>query len=380
MENASFQLNLLPPQSHALALCIIAFSSLASFDEAVLGPGPRPESFLDTQFFLSDTDVRSCGVRRARVVRALHSQALKAALAARVMLEVSEENTASCFILSFLEQYEFCGPTRPWGSAFYSHLRGIASTWRASGTKHNVNYWGGFLMAEALIATKHRKPMVITKHDHILICGPEPCSLQALLASLEKSPRRQNGSVLFPSMRPYIFHITCLARQLHETITGDPARLYPLSEGAVLDLMGSLSVVQTILSLLFEQIDAVVLDYLTSTSIVSNGVTARRCGFAIALSFTSILLPFYRELERRINAPDVVADQNTLGRLLLLRNQARDMARLGARHLAKGIGYLPPLTHHTHTHWLHLAAWAEFCLDEAEVSPPCPPRTSMRSK
>jgi hypothetical protein len=124
--------------------------------------------------------------------------------------------------------------------------------------------------------------------------------------------------------------------------------------------------VQTILSLLFEQIDAVVLDY--STSMVSNSATARQCGFVIALGFTSILLPFYRELERRINAPDVVADQNTLGRLLLLRNQARDMARLGARHLAKGIGYLPPLTHHTHTHWLHLAAWAEFCLDEAEVS------------
>ncbi|KAJ7279305.1 hypothetical protein C8J57DRAFT_132202 [Mycena rebaudengoi] len=130
--------------------------------------------------------------------------------------------------------------------------------------------------------------------------------------------------------------------------------------------MGSLSIVQTILSLLFEQIDAVVLDY--STSMVSNSATARQCGFAIALGFTSILLPFYRELERRINAPDVATDQNTLGRLFLLCNQARNMACLGARHLAKGIGYLPPLTHHTHTQWLYLTAWAEFCLDEAGAS------------
>jgi hypothetical protein len=104
IQAASFQLNVLSPRSRALALCIIAFASLISFDEAVLGPGPRPYSLLDAQFFLSDADARSCGVRRAAVFRALHSEAVKTAVNAGVMLEFSSENIASCFILSYLEQ------------------------------------------------------------------------------------------------------------------------------------------------------------------------------------------------------------------------------------------------------------------------------------
>jgi hypothetical protein len=104
----SFRLSLLPPQSRVLALCIIAFSSLVSFHEVVLGPGPLPDSVADPLFFNSGsgTMLRSCGARRAPVCRALHAAALKAAWEAGVMLQVTTENAASCYMLEMLEQSE----------------------------------------------------------------------------------------------------------------------------------------------------------------------------------------------------------------------------------------------------------------------------------
>jgi hypothetical protein len=108
IRDISFRLSLLPPQSRVLALCIIAFSSLVSFHEVVLGPGPLPDSFADPLFFnsASATMVRSCGARRAPVCRALHAAALKAAGESSVMLQVTNENAASCFLLQILEQSE----------------------------------------------------------------------------------------------------------------------------------------------------------------------------------------------------------------------------------------------------------------------------------
>jgi hypothetical protein len=103
----------------------------------------------------------------------------------------------------------------------------------------------------------------------------------------------------------------------------------------------------------------------------TNSVDAvvRLCGFVTILGFTGILLPFYRELERRINVSynATAHSQHACGRLLLLRNQAREMSLHAARSLAKGLGYLPRLAHMTHMLWLFLAEWAEFCLDEADA-------------
>jgi hypothetical protein len=100
----SFQLHLLPPQSRVLALCIICCASLTSFHPSVLGDGPRPECFLDENFFLSSPDLFGCGVRRASAYRALRIEALKAAWEIGIILQPSNENAASCYLLDLLEQ------------------------------------------------------------------------------------------------------------------------------------------------------------------------------------------------------------------------------------------------------------------------------------
>ncbi|KAJ7267961.1 hypothetical protein C8J57DRAFT_1510065 [Mycena rebaudengoi] len=342
IEKAAFELNILSPQTRALTLCIIAFSSLISFDETVLGPGPRPQSFLDTQFFLSDTDVRSCGARRAGVCRALHLEAINAALDAKVMLELSEENTASCFILCYLEQYKFCGPTRPWGSAFYSHLRSIAPTWKVSEAGRNGRHWNGFLMAEALIATKYRSPYPARSAPPLWAGAMFPANSPRLFGKERSTPTRFRVAFLYGAIHisRYMF--------CSPTSRNDNWRYM-----GGLDFMRSLCIMRTILSLLFEQACAAVLNYLPSTSTVLNGVGA------LSVDTT---MPSHKcvRSDRR--------HQNTHERLLLLRNQARSMALLGACSLAKGLGYLPLLMYHTHTHWHFPAAWAEFCLEEADTS------------
>jgi hypothetical protein len=124
----SFQLSLLPPQSRVLAMCVIACSSLISFHEAVLGPGLRPESFYDPTFFSSQADVRSCGIQRAAACRAFHTAALKAAWDAGIMLQVSMENAASCFLLDLLEQSEQDGNPLDTFLMLFRRLFGVVET------------------------------------------------------------------------------------------------------------------------------------------------------------------------------------------------------------------------------------------------------------
>ncbi|KAJ7205658.1 hypothetical protein C8J57DRAFT_369441 [Mycena rebaudengoi] len=373
IQAASFRLNLLPTQSRVLAICIIALTSLISFDEAVLGSGPRPQSFSDTQFFLSDADARSCAARRAPACRALHLEALKAAWDAKIMLEVSVENAASCYILSYLELYEYHdGPSRPWASAFASHLRSIASTWKRSDIERYQCHWAGYLMAEAIATTRHRKPSLMTTNDQTLICGPEPASLQTLLTSLENSPQRRDISIILAYMTPYAFHITSLARQLYETIIGDYARSHPLSEAAVIDFISSLTTLRSIHTIILEPLDALILCSPPTVDATLTGVGSNltaTCGFGIVLGFTELLLPFYRELQRRTNAANTaVGNEHSHAPLVLLRNQTHEMVVLAAGLFGKGLRYLPPMVHHAHTQWASLAAWAEFCLDEVDDS------------
>ncbi|KAJ7668283.1 hypothetical protein B0H14DRAFT_3909707, partial [Mycena olivaceomarginata] len=365
----SFRLSLLPPQSRALALCIIAFSSLVSFHEVVLGPGPLPDSVADPLFFNSGsgTMLRSCGARRAPVCRALHAAALKAAWEAGVMLQVTTENAASCYMLEMLEQSNFSGLSRPWASAYLSHVRALAPIWRASTTTSaplDSTRWAGFLMAEALMSTRSRKPVLITHEDQLLLCGPEAVSPEEFLASLEAeaSSNKPKAEVVFQAMKPYLFNIIRLARQLWATIAGDHLPPGPPSESAALQFLSSLSIIHTILSHLLTRAEVVLA--------------------ALATTQTHLmLLPArYRQLRQRSEHRARVCrvgadsgDRNDLAayarneRMRLLVAQAHRIAGLGVCELARAIRYLEAV-HFVPVQRRTLCDYARFALDEAEAA------------
>ncbi|KAJ7279625.1 hypothetical protein C8J57DRAFT_1570560, partial [Mycena rebaudengoi] len=90
------------------------------------------------------------------------------------------------------------------------------------------------------------------------------------------------------------------------------ARLRPLSEAAVISYISSLTTLQSILSLLLEPVDAMVLTssppmsgvYYNDTGCTVNA-TARECSLNLVIGFMDLLLPFNRELELRLNADNV---------------------------------------------------------------------------
>ncbi|KAJ7151770.1 hypothetical protein C8R43DRAFT_1004318 [Mycena crocata] len=378
VRKTAFQLNLLPPQSRVLALCIVAMSSLLSFHEAVLGPGPRPKSFSDEMFFSSRADVRNCGVRRAAACRGFHAEALKAAWDVGVILQPSNENAASCLLLDILEQIDYDGSSRPWASAYISHVRALAPMWRTSvATPPDGAHWTGFLMSEVLLATKSRRPILFTRDDQELLCGPDPISAEALLASLEASAETPGSHILYQSMPPFMFQVICLARELWEAIAGDRARLKPLSETAVLKFLSSLTLNYAIVSRLLDRADGILASLASAfdTPFLLYGLSGeeepgilRRCAYGLVAGFTGLVMGLHREFEYRDQTAHT-ATFNTFerARMDLLREQTREMTALATRTLARGIRYLPAI-HYAPIQWHTVRLYAQFALAEAEAA------------
>ncbi|KAJ7769349.1 hypothetical protein B0H16DRAFT_1517535 [Mycena metata] len=363
----SFQLHLLPPQSRVLALCIICCASLNSFHAAVLGEGPRPESFGDLRFFSSCPDLRGFGVRRAPAYRALRAAALKAAWEFGIILQPSNENAASCFLLDLLEQCDFSGASRPWANAYMSHVRALAPIWRASEAYiiSDAAHWVGHLMGDALISARSRTPMLVTPNDQLLLCGPETRSLETIIVSLKKSSQIPNLSLLWSSFKSYLSHVINMSRQLSDTIAGDYARTNPLSESAVISFISSLVQLHAALALILDQVDASFNPFSKNDSPLMLDDVARTCVYGSIFGFIGLVLPFYRELEYRETCDAAMLGHHTHDRLRLLRGQAHELAVLGVRELARCLRCLPKI-HYMPVHWSTIFTWAEFCAEEAE--------------
>ncbi|KAJ7698540.1 hypothetical protein B0H14DRAFT_3653908 [Mycena olivaceomarginata] len=256
----SFQLSLLPPQSRVLALCIIAFSSSSPSMKWSSAQGPS-QTLSPTRCSSTPDPERCCAAvaRDARQCgRALHAAALKAAWEAGVMLQVTTENAASCYMLEMLEQSNFSGLSRPWASAYLSHVRALAPIWRASTTTSaplDSTRWAGFLTNSSFAAQRLFPP-------------------EEFLASLEAeaSSNKPKAEVVFQAMKPYLFNIIRLARQLWATIAGDHLPPGPPSESAALQFLSSLSIIHTVLSHLLTRAE-VVLAALAATTNPSDAIT-----------------------------------------------------------------------------------------------------------
>ncbi|KAK7039737.1 Zn(2)-C6 fungal-type domain-containing protein [Favolaschia claudopus] len=355
MRAVAFDINLLPPQSRVLALCMVTYGSLWSYHESVLGSGPQPESMLDQTFSSSRQELLKCGVRRAPVYRALRAEAFKAAWEIGAILMPSNENAATCYLLDLMDQTSFGSAGRPWATAHFAHLRTLVPNWWLSGSMLSTGgfpRWTGALLVDCIISARRRTPLVITRQDQLLLCGKEPPSLENLISSLENSINSSDWSTFhWASLRPYLYHMTSLARQLHDTLTGEYAHSGPLSEAAILTFINTLSKLHAALSLL--------LDRLEHTPNVPGGAI-----YTLSLGFAGLALPFYHEVQYRESACNNVS-QNA--RLQALREQAHDMAVLGGRALAHGIRMLPQ-PHCLPYHWTAVRDWAEFLLREADGS------------
>ncbi|KAF7290333.1 Zn(2)-C6 fungal-type domain-containing protein [Mycena chlorophos] len=369
---------------------LIAHCFDASFHPLIIGDGPRPNSFTDAEFFATacSQDLLQCGSRRQRTFCALREEALKAAWEVGIMLQASTENAVSCFLLDLLEQMDFSGPSRPWASAYLSHVRTMAPCWHAAGfTTNDATQWAGFLMTEAIISASNRIPLLVTPHDQKMLAGPEVPALEAYLASLERLGRNTgaNLSVLWTSIRTYLYHTTILSRQLSETIAGDYPRLQPLAEAAVLKFLTSLTLLQSSLTLLIDRVEAL-LDTtapygMADRSMVlpvegSADTNIRIAAYGLVFAFVGLALSFHHELEYRATADTTAAHVVHPGvtgsvreRMGLLRGQARVLCIEGIKDLGRALVRLPRVHYGpTPVQWRIISMSTDFCLREAETA------------
>ncbi|KAJ7810189.1 hypothetical protein B0H13DRAFT_2148656 [Mycena leptocephala] len=328
LSSLSWNIHLLPPQLKVLAHCVVALSASISFDPAIIGPGPRPTTLADRSVFTRGADLRAYGVRRAPKYRALCSEALRLASEVGVLLEPSEDNAVSCFILQFSNMTR----SRPWAVAYLSHVRAISESWNETYMASYSVLWTGFLC--------------LSHHDQLLISGVEPLSLQDLFVSIQSVLQEgEEAQQYLPltKIRPYLFHVTRLARQLSETITGDFARRYPLDESSLTEFISSLTLLQSIRSLAFDEEE--------SETCPGDASSAPRPKAGRA----TLVLALHRELVRcAVVAP----------RLALLRRQVGEMADLTVKDVACKLSSMPSLPHIAHIQRGALVSFAQFCLDE----------------
>ncbi|KAK7014256.1 Zn(2)-C6 fungal-type transcriptional factor [Favolaschia claudopus] len=407
LTSISWQIHLLPPHLKVLAYCAVALSASISFDSAVIGPGPRPESLADRSVFKHGADLRDYGVRRTPVYQALCAEALRLACEVNIILEPSEDNAASCFMLQFL----FIEPekSRPWASGYLSHLRILCDdAWAEENMNaQSATVWTGYLLMEVLETTLNRQPILISSHDQLLIMGPEPLSLQNLFASIQSvvQKRKEQPLIPFTVLRPYFYHVTRLARELYEKITGNYARRHPLDESCIMDFISALNHLNAICSLVFNNddetypSDALVCPPPNPPIQLSAGdssLNLRSCAYIMTLSRTTLVLALHRELVRRAALPSsspsipssyvtsparvvqaqAQADQWAAERIALLARQVHTMADLAVIEVASALRTMPSLPHMAHSNRGVVVEWAEYCISEAEANGSVSPERS----
>ncbi|KAJ7703902.1 hypothetical protein B0H17DRAFT_1040129 [Mycena rosella] len=373
LSSVSWKIHQLTPQQRVLAHCVVALSASISYDHAILGIGPQPASFADRSVFMQGADLRSYGVRRAPMYRALCAQALRLACEAGILLEPSEDNAASCFFMQFLE-IEKEATSRPWAVAYFSHVRAIAASWNDTNVDplHAV-MWNSFLMLEALETIGSRHPVLISHNDQLLISGNEPLPLQNLFETVQTTMRtaKLQPHTVFRIMPSVFFHITRLCRQLSEAIIGDFARRQPLNETAVTEFLSELTLLHSIRCLVFppDEPNTASADPLFqgSPQTRSTHLHLRASAGTMVFSRTTMLLALHRELAHRAaRAPTTMGQVAWAAeRVELLRRQVRELAFFAVEEIAHTL-LVPSLPHLTHAYRGALVACAQFCLDEAE--------------
>ncbi|KAJ7935588.1 hypothetical protein B0H13DRAFT_1948743 [Mycena leptocephala] len=372
LASVSWQMNLLAPQLRVLASCACALSASISFDSSIIGPGPAPTSFADSSVFYSGSDLRTYGARRAPMCRALYERAFTLACETRIHIDASDDNAASCFFLDVLERLNET-TSRPWAVAYVSHSRILAGPRDEAGPRQR-GVWTGFLMAEALAATTRRMPVLFTHTDQLLMSGSEPPPLPQLFQALQAMHQtsKKASNIVFTAVVPYMFHVTTLARDLYDKITGDYARRHPIAEAAIIQFHSSLSILQSILSLVLDQLELSPEGEHLFYEFPGNDPSLRRreenlraCAFGMTVGFTSLVLALHREIEHRTST-DLPTTQDRGSRTHgLLQRQVYEMTSLAVEDVARTLHLLPSLPHLAHTEWNGIHDWAQFCLAEA---------------
>lgn len=164
----------------------------------------------------------------------------------------------------------------------------------------------------------------------------------------------------------------------------DYARHHPVAQVAVVNVLASLSILQSILSLVLSEIPGFQGDgsgspfrafpALQPLERRSEDENVRAGAFAMAIGFTSLVLPLHQEMEHRAAAAAAAGagatqarDRWEQERADVLRRQVHELAGAAVDDVARALQLLPSVPHLAHIEWSNLQGWAQFILAEADA-------------
>ncbi|KAL8278795.1 hypothetical protein RQP46_008864 [Phenoliferia psychrophenolica] len=381
-EAAGRRLSSLPPQTEVLAQTIIALTSRLSSHPFIMGAGdPAPDFAGLTPAYLLDTrkDLTEYGRRRESVCEKLREKAVRLAWERGTLVESSEDNMACCHLLEMLEGRNDPKAGKPYGSAFVSHLRTLLDESDQGGAPQIMNMplgWSALIMREALFAANAGRTSHFSVADDLLLCGPVPPSIdEALLETVDDVDVRDSVTLFFRPMRPYTYHIARLARECSDRISGTHARKQPLDERFVSKLLTQLDHLFQLLSILDGRISFVLSAAATSAHALPGEFETQRqyIMHTLQLAWSSLSLPVYTDLKRRIEAlktgptSSMSERRRTRERLETLLAQVYRTTIKGARMVASCVHGAPSLAFLTHLHQERLESWIEILLEARTV-------------
>ncbi|KAG0654821.1 hypothetical protein C6P46_001378 [Rhodotorula mucilaginosa] len=388
-EAAGRRLDALNPQTEAakvLARVTVALTARLSSHSALFSPGGPipPYDSLTTSYLDTYPDLREFGQRREQICEQLRRDAVELAWARGTLVHTCEDSMASCYLLEMLEGRNDPVAGKPYGSAFVSHLQTILNGQdRPDAQMKVVNMslgWSALIMREALFAANAGRTSHFTATDDLLLCGEVPRSIEdSLLDSVDDVDVRDSVRLFFAPMRPYTYHCARLARECGEKISGTAARRQPCSEQFITKYLTQLDHLLHLFALLEARIAFVLSPAATSAhSLPAPFETERQfimraCLHTLGLAWSSLSLPVYLELKRRISElrnpphlnsadqqPHLQADrQRTLERLDLLFRQVGQTTLKAARLVAQCVHEAPSLAFLTQLQSENLDKWVE---------------------
>ncbi|GAA6017858.1 hypothetical protein JCM10207_003478 [Rhodosporidiobolus poonsookiae] len=396
-EAAGRRLDALPPQTEVLARVTIALTSRLSSHPALFSPSPSGTSHpipafdsLTPEYLATHPDLREYGQRREAACEALRKTAVALAWERGTLVHASEESMASCYLLEMLEGRKDPVAGKPYGSAFVSHLQTILNEQDKPDSQFKlVNMslaWSALIMREALYAANAGRTSHFTATDDLLLCGELPVSIEeALMETVDDVDVRDSVTLFFRPMRPYTYHCARLARECSEQLTGTFARRQTnFNEQKLTKYLTELDHLLHLFALLEARIAFVLSPAATSAhSLPAPFETERRfimqaCLYTLSLAWSSLSLPVYTELSRRLSLlrapppaalpPHALADrQRLIARLTLLQDQVHGTTLKAARMVAQCVHEAPSLAFLTHLQSENLEKWVAVLVEARTV-------------
>ncbi|GAA5883987.1 hypothetical protein JCM6882_002093 [Rhodosporidiobolus microsporus] len=424
------QLDSFPPAQRTLLYCALTTGALLSFHPSIIGPppssspsspsppAPDPVSFAQLNSAIlaarqlqrsgtgSAPDLREYGRRRRGVCAAMRGEAERLAKVGDAAFEASVENAASCMMLDSLTGVELSSPTttssaspppRPWLAAYVSHVSSLAEDETLRGPNGDLVFdpqmWNPFFVSEVMCDVGGAR--TATKEtDHITLAGADVPDAAQLDKAMKEMLLQPTDRMLWPDHLSYGRLILAAIRELTDKFLSTHARRAPLNDPALTSLLTTLTHLRSIAAsttTLFTRLDTTTTapharpapapetQWLfphalpKANAMRYDGAMARH-GFKTlaALGWTALVLPLYRELQRRCAAassstPNGDADEDFEAR------QARDRLDLSLRQVREllllamevKVGAVEANPHPLRR--LGVAEWAEALVEEVEA-------------